>query len=172
MNGFKIACFDVYYYSNYAKACCIVFEVNPIERIIATYSEKISPVCEYIPGKFYKRELPCIIEVYKKINEDIDLIIIDGYTLIGSNKGLGGYLYEYLNKSIPVIGVAKTYFYGVSNYVEVYRGNSKKPLYVTSIGIDLIISENIIKELSGEFRIPYILREVDKMTKNKLLNIK
>lgn len=54
----RIACSDVYYYEDYAKSCCIVFENEPKERIIAFYDEMISPIDEYIPGEFYKRELP------------------------------------------------------------------------------------------------------------------
>ena len=87
MNYGQIACLDVYYYGDYAKACGIVFRIEPSERIISRYCKIIESVEEYIPGQFYRRELPCLLEVYDGIGEGIDLIIIDGFVLLGGGKG-------------------------------------------------------------------------------------
>lgn len=162
----KIACLDVYYYGDYAKACCIVFEVAPKEKIISEHCKIIKPVSEYIPGEFYKRELPCLLEVYKSIKEEIDLIIIDGFVVLEKGKkGLGSYLFGILNNKTPVIGVAKSYFRGCQNYAHVYRGKSNKPLYISSIGIDLGFSAELIKNLGGANRIPAMLKRVDRLTR-------
>jgi deoxyribonuclease V len=169
MNNNNIACFDVYYYESYAKACCIVFENEPIEKVISEYYEIIKPVNEYIPGEFYKRELPCLLKLYGSIKEDIDLIIVDSFVLLGDGKkGLGGYLFEALDKKIPVIGVAKTFFKGCDDYIEVYRGKSNKPLYISSLGIDLNHSAELVKNLDGENRMPTVLKRVDQLTRVKV----
>ena len=160
------ACFDVYYSKDHARACCIVFEIEPSEKIFSTYCQIIEHVSDYIPGEFYRRELPCILKIYKKIKEDIDLIIIDGFVMLGNGKkGLGAYLFESLDKKIPVIGVAKTYFKGCGDYMTIYRGKSSKPLYIGSIGIDLNYSAEFIRNLSGMYRIPDILKKVDQLTR-------
>lgn len=165
-----IACFDVYYKKDQAKACCIVFETDPTEKTLSTYCQVIESVSGYISGEFYRRELPCILKVYKMIKEDIDLIIIDGFVTLGnSKKGLGAYLFESLDKKLPVIGVAKTYFRGCENYVEIYRGKSGKPLYISSIGIDLNYSAKFIKNLNGIYRIPDILKKVDQLSRENTL---
>ena len=71
-----------------------------------------------------------------------------------------------LNKKIPVIGVAKNSFFRNKNTVkEVFRGESKKPLYVSSIGIDLDIATSLIKDMKGNYRILTILKELDRITK-------
>ncbi|HZJ84716.1 MAG TPA: endonuclease V, partial [Syntrophomonadaceae bacterium] len=111
----KIASFDVYYYEGYAKAACIIFEITPFERIISSHYAIESSPRKYIPGKFYERELPSLLKVYKKIKEEIDLIIIDGFvSLAKGEKGLGAHFYYRLNKKIPLIGVAKTLFKGAT----------------------------------------------------------
>lgn len=160
-----VACLDVYYYKDYARACCIVFEINE-ENIISEYIEEISGIEDYISGQFYKRELPCILRVLEKIKENINIIIIDSFIWVeGYKNGLGAYLYESLNPKIPVIGVAKSYLRGNTAYLEIYRGESTNPLYVSAIGIDLNYSADLIKELKGSFRIPDILKKVDKLSR-------
>lgn len=166
MFEYKIAYFDVYYRGNKGKVCCIVFENEPRENIISSYCKIVTPVDEYISGEFYKRELPCILGLYENIKENIDLIIVDGYVLLSKNKkGLGYYLYEALNGEIPVIGVAKTYFNTCVDYGEIYRGESKRPLYITSVGINLKYSCDLVQNLKGKYRIPDILKKVDQLTR-------
>lgn len=48
----QIASFDVYYYADYAKACCVVFKLKP-EGVIAEYCTYVEPVKKYIPGEFF-----------------------------------------------------------------------------------------------------------------------
>lgn len=121
---------------------------------------------DYVSGQFYKRELPCILNVLEKVTENIDLIIIDGFIWIGEYKnGLGAHLYQSINPKVPVIGVAKSYLKDSISYLKVYRGQSINPLYVSAIGADLNYSANLIKELKGNFRIPNILKKVDKLSR-------
>jgi deoxyribonuclease V len=98
------------------------------------------------------------------------MIIIDGYVYLDDyNKyGLGGHLFESLNRKIPIIGVAKTNFVSnKENKVELLRGKSINPLFITSIGIDIEIAKRNISKMFGEYRIPKLLKELDKLTKEK-----
>lgn len=100
------------------------------------------------------------------VKEKVNLLIIDGYVYLNDYKnGLGGHLYEALNKKIPVIGVAKSYYKVCAGYTEIYRGKSIKPLYISSIGIDLSYSCALIENLDGKYRIPNMLKQVDLLTR-------
>ncbi|MDI9475652.1 MAG: endonuclease V [Natronincolaceae bacterium] len=167
MDNYKIACFDAYYREDCAKTCCILFETGTIEKNILEYCKITRPTEKYIPGEFYKRELPGILEVYWEIKRDINLVIVDGYVLLKDGKiGLGGHLYRALEGRIPVIGVAKSYFVNSRNYIKVYRGESNRPLYVSSIGIETGFAANLIKNLDGRYRIPNMLKRVDRLTRS------
>ena len=164
-----IVAVDVHYRDQLAKAVSIEFsdwdDAFPSKINVV----QLKGIHEYIPGAFYKRELPCIMEVLKKTEKQkIELIIVDGYvTLNDSGKyGLGGYLFETLNREIPVIGVAKrTFATNNKNVAVIYRGKSKNPLYITSIGIDLELAGQYISKMKGKFRIPDLLRMLDQKTK-------
>jgi len=136
-----ILAFDTYYFDNKAKTVCLEFSEYNQKENFKVHTEIIENVEEYIPGEFYKRELPCIMSVLNQINlQNIEVIIVDGFVYLDDDKkyGLGGHLYEKLNRQIPIIGVAKTNFASIEKDKKaLYRGDSIKPLYITSIGIDL-----------------------------------
>lgn len=164
-----ILAFDTYYNKNTAKTVCLSFKDWNSEDNYEIFTETISGIEEYVSGEFYKRELPCILSLISKIDiENIDLIIIDGFVYLNDDKkfGLGAYLYEALNKNTPIIGVAKRDFATIDKNRQIlFRGKSKNPLYITSIGIELDLASVKIKNMKGEFRIPTLLKEVDKLTK-------
>lgn len=164
-----ILAFDTHYKDQKAKTVCLSFENLTDEAPKNVYSEIIEGISEYEPGAFYKRELPCILSLLKTIHVGkVNFIIVDGFDLLDDlgKLGLGGHLYESLNKEIPVIGVAKSNFYGISNNViELIRGNSIRPLYISSIGIEKEKAYQMIKSMSGNFRIPKLLKLLDTKTK-------
>ncbi len=111
-----ILAFDTYYFEDKAKTVCLTFSDWADSEPINIYEEIIDGIAKYESGSFYKRELPCLLSLFKKIKSeinDIDSIIIDGFVILNDqNKlGLGGYLFEKLDSKIPVIGVAKSDFY-------------------------------------------------------------
>lgn len=165
-----IIAIDVYYRENFAKAVAIEFETWQDEKASKVYEVQINKAAEYIPGQFYKRELPCILKVLEKTSlESTDVIVVDGYvTLSNEGKfGLGMYLYEALNQKIPIIGVAKKSFKDNEQQVrKVLRGESKNPLYVTSVGFDLDKAAKLIEQMKGEYRIPTLLKILDQHTKS------
>ena len=148
--GKKIA-IDTYYYKDRAKTVGVVFnEWNDAvpEKILISWlsSDKYGP---YIPGEFYKRELPCIINLIQKNNIDLkefDTIILDGLArLPGScTEGLGAHLEDKIEELWPdldfydrpsIMGVAKTKFCGIEDdkgTCSVLRGSAKTPLYVNT----------------------------------------
>jgi deoxyribonuclease V len=164
-----ILAFDTYYYENKAKTVCITFNDWHDSEIQKEYKEVLAGVEEYTPGEFYKRELPCILSLYKQIDvAKIDAIVIDGFVYLDDSEkfGLGGYLYEALRNQIPVIGVAKSNFATIEKHKRaVSRGESLRPLYVTAIGIDLDDAAAAIKSMHGENRIPQLLKKLDMLTR-------
>lgn len=164
-----ILAFDTYYFDNKAKTVCLEFENWNEDKNFKVHTEIIENVSEYIPGEFYKRELPCIISLLNQMDfENIEAIIVDGFVYLDDDKkyGLGGRLYEKLNKKVPIIGVAKTNFASIEKDKKpLLRGDSAKPLFVTSIGIDLEEAFQKVETMAGEFRMPTLLKELDRLTK-------
>lgn len=161
---------DVYYYEKEAKTVCIGFKDWTSEEYDFV-KEIISPIeGEYKSGEFYKRELPCIQSMLKEIAlSKEDIIVLDGYVYLSDEKelGLGGRLYESLNKEVAIVGVAKSNFSKIRSLKkEVMRGKSHKALYVTSAGIDLEAAAANIKQMKGDYRIPDLLKKLDMLTKN------
>ena len=115
--------------------------------------------------------MPCILEVLKQTDlNQVNVVIIDGYVILDNNGkiGLGGHLFHALGAAIPVVGVAKTNFAGnTRQVVEVLRGNSQRPLFVTAMGMDVSVAANHIRSMAGKFRLPLLLKEVDKISKEK-----
>jgi deoxyribonuclease V len=166
-----ILAIDVFYEENRAKIVGLLFNdwTDPkYAQKIEKYRENIA---EYEPGAFYKRELPCIMDILQDIDTtQLKYIVVDGYVYLDDNGkyGLGRHLYDAISQRIPVIGVAKTAFLSSKKYVaEVLRGTSQKPLYITAIGTDLETAAEQVKSMHGEYRFPTLLKELDVYTKIK-----
>ncbi len=157
-------------YRNYtANAAALVFENFTDESALSGYSKIIENIAQYEPGEFYKRELPCILEILKIVKEKIDLIIVDGYVWLNNNNkpGLGGHLYNSLNNKMPVIGVAKRSFHDKNDkMIKIYRGQSINPLYITSANIELNKAASLVTNMHGDYRIPTLLKKVDQLCRN------
>lgn len=144
---------------------------EPIDKI----SVIINNFDSYIPGEFYKRELPGIIKLLENINlNNFDTIILDSHVWLWNEKespdkpkpGLGAYLYKRIRrKDLNIVG-AKSYYCDNNLHSSLcFRGNSKNPLYVDSINLKENYSE-IIKHMYGNYRIPYLIKLAD--TESKL----
>lgn len=122
-------------------------------------------VARYEPGKFYKRELPCILHLLDEHALDPPIIIVDGFVFLdGCEKpGLGKYLYDTRNGCNAVIGVAKSAFAGIPSEYAIYRGSSRKPLYVTAIGMDVNKAKAFVQAMHGPQRLPKLLKRVDQL---------
>lgn len=163
--------FDSYYTKGFVTTACIgitEWRSEDVEFEKINHSEITS---EYVSGQFYRRELPRILELLKGVKlKNNDFVVIDGYVYLDDleTKGLGGYLFEKLGNSIPVIGVAKNRYKSIGeNCIELLRGKSRKPLYITSAGIKVVEASEKILSMRGEFRIPKMLKAVDTMSRKE-----
>ncbi|MCB9920642.1 MAG: hypothetical protein H6822_00590 [Planctomycetaceae bacterium] len=66
---------------------------------------------------------------------------------------------------MAIIGVAKTRFATATSEVEVFRGTSQRPLFVSAAGIDQHIAADSIRRMHGENRIPTLLKRVDTLSR-------
>lgn len=162
-----ILAIDVYYHDDKAKTVGILFESWEDEKPLEIIEHFSFGVAQYEAGSFFKRELPCIMGLIEKVHLSvIDLIVVDGYVYLNNEgrKGLGYYVYEALDQKIPIVGVAKNYFHD-NNAIAVCRGDSKKPLYVTSIGVTPEDMASKVSSMHGEYRFPTLLKLLDQQTR-------
>lgn len=147
-----------------AVAAGVLFRNWEDEHSGVVFLSELRQVEDYVPGAFYRRELPCILKLLKEHRLDPDCIVVDGYVVLdGAGKpGLGQHLFDALEGRATVIGVAKKPFKGIPSRCEVYRGKSKKPLFVTSAGLDLATAKQCIETMHGNFRLPTLLKEADR----------
>jgi deoxyinosine 3'endonuclease (endonuclease V) len=164
-----IYAFDTYYYEDYANTVCIAFEDWTSEKEVEVFVEQTAVSSGYESGAFYKRELPCILSLLTKIVlKPEDIIIVDGYvTLDNDGKiGLGGHLYEALEEKCPIIGIAKNEFTTPdSQRRNVFRGESKTPLFVTAKGMDVDEVQLKVEQMHGAYRMPTLLKKLDQLSR-------
>jgi len=124
---------------------------------------RIDAVAPYRPGRFYERELPCLLALLDRLDIRPEVIVVDGYVTLGADgrDGLGAHLHRALDGAVPVIGVAKSRFDGTPPACEVVRGRSRRPLYVTSRGIPSSDARRLIATMHGANRIPTLIAAAD-----------
>ncbi len=125
----------------------------------------IASVEPYQPGAFYKRELPCLIQLIDALDGAANTIIVDGFVSLGADDkpGLGMHLYRELGGNVAIIGVAKSPFKDTPADWALYRGESKNPLYVSAVGMNLEEAKQCILAMSGKHRLPVLLKRVDQL---------
>ena len=155
-----IACFDVHYFDDYANAAAILFEDWSDSSCIEKISVRFDTPKEYVAGEFYRRELDPLKTVIASISWQIQTYVIDAYCHLSDDgkPGLGAYLHNELNNGGTIIGVAKNRFRDTEHAIELLRGESVRPLFVTSIGINYQTAANQIKSMHGKNRTPTLLK--------------
>lgn len=162
-----IACIDVGYHDTGALAACVLIDDWADARASTEVIATIPKVEDYQPGEFYRRELPCIHSVLAMLEQLPSCIVVDGYVWLDGHEraGLGAHLFESLQSEVPVIGVAKNPFKGTDHAVQVFRGRSRRPLYVTAVGLTISQAEDYIQKMHGPHRLPTILKRVDQLSR-------
>ena len=157
------AALDVHYESARAAAACVLFHQWQDSAPAQVVHAVVPSVRPYRAGRFYQRELPCLLAVLEQAGQEIDTIIIDGYVHLRADvgKGLGAYLHEALPYPAVVIGVAKNPLKIADRFIHVLRGRSHKPLYVSAIGCPLDQAAQAIRAMHGPHRLPTMLRLAD-----------
>ncbi len=122
--------------------CAGVFtfpQLKLIEQACALAQDRIP----YVPGFLSFREIPVILQCYKKLKQEPDLLLVDGQG-IAHPRGLGlaTHLGIILNK--PTIGCAKSHLYGEYEMPEKEKGSYR---YIVSgskpIGLVLRTRDNV-----------------------------
>ena len=156
---------DVHYLDDsQARAAVVAAHQSTFTQIAWTRTAMVAPGAPYHPGEFFRRELPALRAVIPAGNE-LALIVIDGYVDLdpAGRPGLGAHVRaEY---GVPVIGVAKTAFRTATHAAQVLRGQSRKPLYVTSAGISGAEAARLVTEMAGEYRLPDALKLADRLAR-------
>lgn len=162
-----LAC-DVAYQDTDAFAAGVLFDGWNSSTIEQRICLRVGGVASYRSGALFKRELPCLLKLLEELDVPPSAILVDGYVTLGrdNSPGLGAHLHNALRKEIPVVGVAKTRFRDTPSDHEVLRGQSRKPLFVTSAGMELETARAAIVQMHGPYRIPTMLSECDKLCRD------
>jgi deoxyribonuclease V len=159
-----LACLDVDYRPEVSVAACVLFHAWP-DAEEASHAVVRGPRAEpYEPGQFYRRELPHLLAVLATVPAPLEALVIDGYVWLGEGRpGLGAHLYEALGGRVPVVGVAKTAFHSSALAVPVCRGQSRRPLFVTAVGLGASEAAERVRHMHGASRLPTLLGRVDRL---------
>ena len=162
-NDTRIACLDVQYFDTYASVAAVTCLGWDAAKPQLSVSTRVPLAGDYQAGEFYKRELAPLLTIIKLIPQPVDVYVIDAYCQLDAegSPGLGADFYEAIDRSAPVIGVAKNRFRHSEHAAEVLRGNSSKPLFVTSVGLPHTEAAACIAAMAGDHRMPVMLKAVD-----------
>ena len=143
--------------------------------------ESVHYVCRaafpYVPGLLSFREVPPLIEAYRKIREKPDVLLCDGQGIAHPRK-LGFAAHLGLCLGIPTVGCAKSRLCGDHDSLTLIKGSSKpllvrgeqlglvfcskdgvKPIYISPGHLsDIASSEWLISRCLRRYRIPEPLR--------------
>ncbi len=140
---------------------------KPLDEVVL----RRGPQKAYAPGEFYRRKLPLLLGVLKKLDATPGIVVIDGYVWLDANgrRGLRAHLYEALEQAVIIVDVSKTRFVGPDMFAEqVIRGKGSSPLYVTAAGIDADEAAAHIRQMHGEHRIPTLIALADRLAREGL----
>ena len=165
-----IAAVDCHYRRDFAVAGGILFHNWNSPNAELEFRVVLEHVKPYEPGSFYRRELPCLVKLLDQVKDRFDVVLIDGYVWLNAEEspGLGVHLHRALGMRVPVIGVAKSPYRSASHARRIFRGSSLRPLYVTSVGMDPLEAAGNIESMHGAYRIPTLLKRVDRLCRSQL----
>jgi deoxyribonuclease V len=162
-----IAFTDVHYGADSALAACVLAHDWGDERPAGSVTARVSPIAPYEPGAFYKRELPCLLEVLRKAGP-VECVVIDGFVWLDQQgtPGLGAHLYEALGRRVPVVGTAKTAFKDSWVGLRLARPGAGA-LFVTAAGMTPEVALAHAQRLHGPFKLPTLLKAVDALARGR-----
>jgi deoxyribonuclease V len=96
---------------------------------------------------------------------------VDGHAWLDlrGTPGLGAYLHRALGEKTAVIGVAKNPYRNADVGRRVLRGTSRRPLFVTSVGMSFDLAADHVRRMHGEHREPTLLKQVDRACRQAVL---
>jgi deoxyribonuclease V len=162
-----LAIVDVQYRGGGASAACVVAAAWGDATAIEERTAQLATVAPYQPGRFFERELPCILAVLARVERALAAIVIDGYVELDAQgtPGLGAHLHQHFEGRYAVIGVAKTAYRGSGFAAPVLRGQSTRPLFVTARGIEIGLAVRLVGAMHGAHRLPTLLARADRLAR-------
>jgi deoxyribonuclease V len=179
-----LACLDVDYRPTCVVTACVSFASWTDATPAASVAFRSEGAAEaYVPGQFFRRELPYLVDALARLAQLPEVILVDGYVWLGPGEpGLGAHLHEALARRAAVVGVAKRPYRGASMdasmsastsasmrssiSASVTRGGSATPLHVTSVGLDLATAVANVASMHGPHRVPTLLKLVDRLSRD------
>jgi deoxyribonuclease V len=163
-----LAALDVDYRATSVVTACVSFaawtDAAPAASV-AVRSE--GAAVEYVPGQFFRRELPYLVDALARLPQLPSVIVVDGFVWLGPGEpGLGAHLHEALAGRAAVIGVAKRPYRGTSIGTPMRRGGSATPLFVTAVGMGLETAAEHVASMHGPHRLPTLLKLVDRLARD------
>ena len=163
-----IAAVDAAYADTHAFAAVVAFADWSAGSVAEEHVVRVDGIAPYTPGAFFLRELPCALAVLRKLTGAVDVVVVDGYVWLSAERpGYGARLHDALHTRVAVVGVAKTRFKGAAA-VEVQRGKSARPLFVTAAGIDVARAAAGVRAMDGAARIPSMIARADRLCRDAL----
>lgn len=164
---------DTQYVNHRGITAGVVFEHWAASVAAGEYVSEAIVESGYVPGQFYKRELPGILNLLREHSLTPKTIVVDGYVFLDGvvKPALGKHLYDALKGRVAVVGVAKTAFAGIGATYALFRGGSQKPLYITVIGDDLDSAKANVLSMHGNHRIPSLLKRVDRICRERAASL-
>jgi deoxyribonuclease V len=74
-------------------------------------------------------------------------------------------MHAHVEFGIPVVGVAKSRFRTATHAVPVVRGASARPLFVTAAGMPAADAADLVRRMTGRYRLPDALRGADTLAR-------
>ena len=109
------------------------------------------------------------VDIYRfqSAGRRFEIILVDGFVHLEAPRlrGLGARLAAALPYRAAVIGIAKNPLKTADRYVPVTRGRSRRPLYVSSVGMALDRAAARVAAMHGPYRIPTLVRATDRLAR-------
>ena len=161
------AVLDACYRAERAVAACVVFDRWEDGAPQDCFHVETPIAAAYRPGRFYERELPVLMALLHRAGQSFETILIDGYVHLApeAGKGLGLHLFDALAGASTVIGVAKNPLRLAARFALVWRGRSRRPLFVSAAGCPARQAAAHVARMHGPHRIPTLLRLADQQAR-------
>ena len=162
-----IVAIDVQYDGNSGRAGLVTFRRWSDGLPESTLTHVCCNCLPYEPGRFFLRELPVIMESIALVKTRIDVLVVDGYVDLDDTgtPGLGRRLFDTLQGKVQIVGVAKSRFRDSTHAVEILRGDSERPLFITAAGISSTVAANFVSSMHGPNRLPTLLKLADSLAR-------
>jgi deoxyribonuclease V len=163
--GGVFAAVDVHYLGAGGARAAVVVAADAVYSVVLAERTAVVPeVMPYQPGEFFLRELPPLRAVLRDVG-GLGLLVVDGYVDLDASGRLGLGAHAHAEFGVPVIGVAKTAFRTATHAVPVLRGRSARPLFVTAAGMRSNDAADLVRHMTGRFRLPDALRRADALAR-------